>query len=69
MALLAALAAAAPAASATGAGRAFAVGNFLAGIHARQMSDYAAIADYLARVLAQDPDNVDLLQAHHRWLS
>jgi tetratricopeptide (TPR) repeat protein len=37
-------------------------GDFLAGMHAQQMRDYAAAADYLADVLVRDPDNVDLLQ-------
>jgi tetratricopeptide (TPR) repeat protein len=37
-------------------------GDFLAGMHAQQMRDYAAAADYLSDVLARDPDNVDLLQ-------
>ena len=37
-------------------------GSFLAGMHARQVRDFGAMADYLSRVLAHDPDNVDLLQ-------
>src|SRR5262249_62108365 len=37
-------------------------GSFLAGMHAKQMRDYGAMADYLSRVLAHDPDNVGLLQ-------
>ncbi|HEY7687440.1 MAG TPA: hypothetical protein VH835_02050, partial [Dongiaceae bacterium] len=39
-----------------------ALGEFLAGMHAQQVRDYDAAADYLADVLANDPDNVDLLQ-------
>jgi len=39
-----------------------AFGEFLAGMHAQQVRDYDAAADYLADVLANDPDNVDLLQ-------
>jgi tetratricopeptide (TPR) repeat protein len=39
-----------------------AFGDFLAGMHAQQVRDYDAAADYLSDVLANDPDNVDLLQ-------
>jgi tetratricopeptide (TPR) repeat protein len=39
-----------------------AFGEFLAGMHAQQVRDYDAAADYLSDVLANDPDNVDLLQ-------
>jgi tetratricopeptide (TPR) repeat protein len=39
-----------------------AFGNFLAGMHAQQVRDYDAAANYLASVLANDPENVDLLQ-------
>lgn len=38
------------------------LGNFLAGMHAKEMRDFGAMSDYLSRVLAHDPDNVDLLQ-------
>jgi hypothetical protein len=31
-------------------------------MHAREMRDFGSMADYLSRVLAHDPDNVDLLQ-------
>ena len=37
-------------------------GNFLAGMHAKEVRDFGAMADDLSRVLAHDPDNVDLLQ-------
>ena len=37
-------------------------GSFLAGMHAKQIRDFGAMADYLTRILAHDPDNVDLLQ-------
>jgi tetratricopeptide (TPR) repeat protein len=37
-------------------------GNFLAGMHAKEVRDFGAMSDYLSRVLAHDPDNVDLLQ-------
>jgi tetratricopeptide (TPR) repeat protein len=37
-------------------------GSFLAGMHAKQIRDFGAMADYLSRILAHDPDNVDLLQ-------
>jgi tetratricopeptide (TPR) repeat protein len=63
VALLAALAAAAPAASAQAPEEHSLSGNFLAGEHARAMSDYAATADYLSAVLTKNPDNEDLLQA------
>ena len=39
-----------------------AFGAFLAGMHAQELKDYGAAADYLADVLAHDPDNVDLMQ-------
>ncbi|MFM9844059.1 MAG: tetratricopeptide repeat protein [Dongiaceae bacterium] len=63
LALLAVLAAAAPAASAQAPGEHTPSGNFLAGEHARAMSDHAAAANYLSAVLAKNPDNEDLLQA------
>jgi tetratricopeptide (TPR) repeat protein len=63
MALIAALAVAAPAASAQAPGEHSLSGNFLAGEHARAMSDHAAAANYLSAVLAKNPDNEDLLQA------
>jgi tetratricopeptide (TPR) repeat protein len=63
VALLAALAAAAPAASAQAPGEHSLSGNFLAGEHARAMSDHAAAANYLSAVLVKNPDNEDLLQA------
>jgi tetratricopeptide (TPR) repeat protein len=62
-ALIAALAVAAPAASAQAPGEHSLSGNFLAGEHARAMSDHAAAANYLSAVLAKNPDNEDLLQA------
>jgi tetratricopeptide (TPR) repeat protein len=37
-------------------------GNFLAGMHAKSARDFGSMSDYLSRVLAHDPDNVDLLQ-------
>jgi tetratricopeptide (TPR) repeat protein len=37
-------------------------GSFLAGMHAKEVRDFGAMADYLSRVLAHDPDNIDLLQ-------
>src|SRR5262249_48075537 len=37
-------------------------GNFLAGMHAKEVRDFGAMSDYLSRVLAHDPENVDLLQ-------
>jgi len=37
-------------------------GSFLAGMHAKSVRDFGSMADYLSRVLAHDPDNVDLLQ-------
>ena len=58
------LAAAAPAASAQAPGEHSLSGNFLAGEHARAMSDHAAAANYLSAVLAKNPDNEDLLQAN-----
>ena len=63
VALLAALAAVAPAASAQAPGEHSLSGNFLAGEHARTMSDHAAAANYLSAVLTKNPDNEDLLQA------
>ena len=50
------------AASSSGETGPTALGDFLAGMHAQQMRDYAAAADYLSDVLVHDPDNVDLLQ-------
>jgi len=38
------------------------LGEFLAGMHAQQVRDYNAAADYLSGVLAHDPNNIDLLQ-------
>ncbi|HVR67549.1 MAG TPA: tetratricopeptide repeat protein [Verrucomicrobiae bacterium] len=63
VALLAALAVAAPAASAQAPGEHSLSGNFLAGEHARAMSDHAAAANYLSAVLTKNPDNEELLQA------
>jgi tetratricopeptide (TPR) repeat protein len=37
-------------------------GNFLAGEHARAISDHQATADFLSAVLAKNPDDPDLLQ-------
>jgi tetratricopeptide (TPR) repeat protein len=64
VALLAMLAAVLPAASAQAPGEHSLSGNFLAGEHARAVSDHAAAADYLSAVLAKNPDNEDLLQAN-----
>jgi tetratricopeptide (TPR) repeat protein len=38
-------------------------GSFLAGMHAQAIRDFGSASDFLSRVLAADPDNVDLLQA------
>ena len=61
---MAALLSASPAwaASSTGEAGPAGFGDFLAGMHAQQVRDYNAAADYLSDVLANDPDNVDLLQ-------
>ncbi len=64
VALLAMLAAVVPAASAQAPGERSLSGNFLAGEHARAVSDHAAAADYLSAVLAKNPGNEDLLQAN-----
>jgi tetratricopeptide (TPR) repeat protein len=64
VALLAMLAAVVPAASAQAPGEHSLSGNFLAGEHARAVSDHAAAANYLSAVLAKNPDNEDLLQAN-----
>jgi tetratricopeptide (TPR) repeat protein len=40
-----------------------AYGSFLAGMHAQAIRDFDSASDFLSRVLATDPDNVDLLQA------
>src|SRR5262245_7465637 len=37
-------------------------GSCLAGMHAKTVRDFGSMADYLSRVLAHDPDNVDRLQ-------
>src|SRR5262249_7272240 len=37
-------------------------GNFLAAMHAKEVRDFGTMADELSRVLAHDPENVDLLQ-------
>jgi len=37
-------------------------GNFLAGEHARAISDHSATADFLSAVLAKNPDDQELLQ-------
>jgi len=39
-----------------------AYGDFLAGVFASQQRDISAAADYMARALASDPDNPDLLR-------
>lgn len=38
------------------------LGSFLAGMHAKEDGDFTAAADYLSRVLKNDPENVELLQ-------
>ena len=37
-------------------------GSFLSAMHAKEVRDFGAMADDISRVLAHDPDNVDLLQ-------
>jgi len=37
-------------------------GSFLAGMHAKEDGDFGAAADYLSKVLKQDPENLELLQ-------
>jgi Flp pilus assembly protein TadD len=44
-------------------------GNFLAGEHARIVEDHSAAADFLKSVLANDPDDTELLQAAFTALS